>query len=188
MYNITNKTNNDKIIHNKNGMKFIKTSKNSYNLTFILENNNILLSNVVNFDLINLIYTLNQDIYEYVNIDKINDNESNITLIMKKIGFDLISQRYAFLNMKKEVNENTIAFISNTIRTSKPQNINDKMELVTIDKIVNKFEILSPHKLFFECDLVFNQDTNIPSMADNILGIIINKIFIRMKTFIENIK
>jgi hypothetical protein len=188
MYNITYKSINDKIIRNKNGMKFIKTSKNSYNLTFVIENKNILLSKIVDFDLINLIYTLNQDIYESVDIEKISDNESNITLVMKKIGFDLISQRYAFLNMTKYVNENTITFISNTIKTSKPQNVNDKMELITIHKIINKFEVLSPHKLDFECDIIFNEDTQIPSMADNILGIIINKIFVRVKTFIENIK
>ena len=188
MYNITHKSTNDKIIHNKNGMKFIKTSKNSYNLTFPIENSNILLSSLVDFDLINLIYTLNQDIYESVNIEKISDNESNITLVMKKIGFDLISQRYAFINMKKYINENTITFISNTIKNTKPLNVNEKMELVTIDKIINKFEILSPHKLSFECEIIFNQDTQIPSMADNILGIIINKIFIRVKMFIENIK
>jgi hypothetical protein len=54
MYNITYKSINDKIIRNKNGMKFIKTSKNSYNLTFVIENKNILLSKIVDFDLINL--------------------------------------------------------------------------------------------------------------------------------------
>lgn len=185
---ITNKIKPDTVKKYNNSMKFIKTAKNAYNLTFTLENNNIVLSNIINFELINLIYTLNPDIYESIQIEKISDNESNIVLVMKKFIFDLISQKYAFLNTTKNTHENTITFISTSIIDKKPSNITDKMELVQINKIVHNFEIISSHKINVECEFMFSDDTHIPSVVDNILGIIVNKIFIRVKTFIENLK
>jgi hypothetical protein len=182
------KLSNDKVIHTKHGMHFKKTSKNTYNLSFLLENNNFVLSSIIDFELIHLIYTLNTDIYEKVAIQKISDTESNIILVMKKFMFDLISQRYAYLHTTKHRQNNNIIFTSKTITTDKPCDMNDKLELLTIESIINKFEILSPHKLHFECDIKFNDETHIPALFDKILGIIINKIFNRVKTFIENMK
>jgi hypothetical protein len=178
----------DKVIHTKHGIHFKKTSKNSYNLSFLLENNNFVLSSIIDFELIHLIYTLNTDIYEKVAMEKINDSESNVTIVMKKIMFDLFSQRYAYLHTTKHIENNNVIFTSKTITTDKPCDINDKLELLTIESIINKFEILSPHKLHFECHIKFNDFTHIPTLFDKIIGIIINKIFYRVKSFIESMK
>ena len=177
-----------KLINSKNGMHFKRTSTNSYNLSFLLENNNFILSSIIDFDLINLIYTLNTDIYESVSIEKISDTESNVTIVMTKFLFNLISQKYAFLNMTKHTQDNEIIFTSRAIKTDKPGDINDKLESVTIESIINKFTILTPHKLCFECDIKFNDETQIPVLFDKIIAIIINKIFNRVKIFIEKMK
>ena len=56
------------ILFDKDGFKFIRVRKNHYKLSFNMENNNIIISKIIDFNLINLIYDLNQDVYEKVNI------------------------------------------------------------------------------------------------------------------------
>ena len=63
------------ILFEKDGLKFLKIKKNFYNLLFSMENNNIILEKIIDFNLVNIIYELNKDIYEKMNLTKINDNE-----------------------------------------------------------------------------------------------------------------
>ena len=76
-------TNKIKVLVEKDGMKFIKLEKNKYNLTYSIENKNINLEPLVNFELIKLIYELNPDIYEKVVLNKVSEEEAQITLLMK---------------------------------------------------------------------------------------------------------
>jgi hypothetical protein len=46
----------------------------------------------------------------------------------------------------------------------------------------------SPHKVNLNCIIVFNDVLVIPGFIEKVIGIIINKIFNRVKKFIENIK
>ena len=64
-----------KILFNKDGLQFIKLTKNTYKLQFQMENNTMDLSKIIDFSLIKLIYDLNPDIYEKVNVEKHNENE-----------------------------------------------------------------------------------------------------------------
>jgi hypothetical protein len=65
------------ILFEKDGLRFLKIKKNFYNLLFSMENNNIILEKIIDFNLVNIIYELNKDIYEKMNLTKINDNEMN---------------------------------------------------------------------------------------------------------------
>ena len=65
-----------KIIYEKDGMIFTKIDDKKYCLTFSMENKNILIANIIDFSLFKLIYELNGDIYESVNLTKINENEA----------------------------------------------------------------------------------------------------------------
>ena len=76
-------------LFDKDGFKFSCLKKNHYSLTFSMENNKIVLSKIIDFNLIKLIYDLNPDVYEKVNIEKINDNEVILTLLMKHFFEDL---------------------------------------------------------------------------------------------------
>ena len=176
-----------KIIHEKNGIKIIKNGKNNYNLSFYIENNKYVLSSIINLDLIGLIYKLNEDIYESIHIEKINENEINITLVMKRIFMDIITQRYAYLNIKKEVKGNNIIFSSNVIKTHRPTFVGSELESVSVDTIINTFEILSDHKLKVECDFIFleNRIPGTVAIFDRVLANIISKMFFRFKNFIE---
>ena len=97
-----NANNKIKVLVEKDGMKFIKLEKNKYNLTYSIENKNINLEPLVNFELIKLIYELNPDIYEKVVLNKNNDEEAQITLLMKHFFNDLgFPQKYSHMSLKK---------------------------------------------------------------------------------------
>ena len=63
-------------LFDKDGFIFSRPKKNHYSLTFTIENNNILLPKIIDFNLIKLIYDLNPDVYEKVDVEKINENNS----------------------------------------------------------------------------------------------------------------
>jgi hypothetical protein len=46
------------ILYSKDGFTFAKNSKNNYSLTFQMENKSIILSKIIDFSLVKLIYDL----------------------------------------------------------------------------------------------------------------------------------
>ena len=71
------------VLFNKEGFRFVRTIKNQYKLDFSIENKRINIANIIDFNLIKLIYDLNPDVYEYVNLNRVSENEAIITLLMK---------------------------------------------------------------------------------------------------------
>jgi hypothetical protein len=177
------------ILFEKDGLKFIKIKKNTYNLVFSMENNNIILSKIIDFNLVNLIYELNKDIYEKVNVKKINENEIIVNFLIKHFFEDLgLPQRFSYIYMKKKMETNKIVFESQTIRGERPPGMPDDAELLNMEKINTECLIITPHKIVFNVNIIFDDNVNIPSFAEKMVGVIINKIFKRVKQFIENVR
>ena len=180
----------NKILVEKDGMKFIKFDKNKFNLIFSIENKKINLSEIVNFELIKLIYELNPDIYEKVilNKNKNNEEEATITLLMKHFFNDLgFPQKYSHMNLKKSTSDRGTHFEGASIFSEKPVCISENVELLPIEKLNIDCINVTPNKINFNCVIIFHNSLIIPSFIEKIIGIIVNKIFVRVKIFIENI-
>jgi hypothetical protein len=74
-----------KVLYEKDGMIFTKIDDKKYNLSFSMENKNILIANIIDFSLFKLIYELNGDIYERVNLTKISENQAVVTLLIRHL-------------------------------------------------------------------------------------------------------
>lgn len=180
--------NKPKILLEKDGMKFVKLDKNKYNLSYSIENKTINLEPLINFELIKLIYELNPDIYEKVILNKIDESEANITLLMKHFFNDLgFPQKYSHMNLKKNITEQSINFTGASIFSEKPTYIPSDVELLPIENLNIECVIINPHKINFNCVITFHNSLIIPPFVEKIIGIIINKVFNRLKKFIENI-
>jgi hypothetical protein len=154
-----------------------------------MENHHIILANIIDFNLIKLIYDLNSDIYEKVILDKINDDEAVATLLMKHFFEDLgLPQRFSFLHIKKIVEERRIIFVSQSIRSHKPEGMPEEAELMAINDLTSICNIVTPHKINFSFNIVFDPIMNIPPFAEKMVGLILFKIFKRVKQFIENVR
>jgi len=179
----------DNMLFCKDGLQFIKAGKNTYKLTCSMENKNIILSQIIDFNLIKLIYDLNSDIYEKVNIEKINDNEVIATLLMKNLFEDIgMSQKYANIRIQKRCEEGKIIFNSKSIKNLQPKIVPDDSELMEIEEMVIVCDAISNHQIHFTFYISFDLELNIPNFVEKIVGVIIGKIFKRVKQFIENVR
>lgn len=176
-------------LYSKEGFVFTKNEKNKYSLSFEMENNNIILSKIIDFNLVKLIYDLNNDIYEKVNLKIINENEATINLLMKHLFEDLgLPQRFSYVHIKKNCQENRITFESETIKSERPEGMPVDSELVPIRKMVSNCDIITPHKIRFTFHVLFENNMLVPPVAEKLIGLILYKIFNRVKQFIENVR
>ena len=177
------------ILYEKDGFIFSRIEKNKYTMNFAMENKNIILAKVIDFNLIKLIYDLNGDVYEKVSMEKLNDNEVIATLLMKHLFEDLgLVQRYSFLHIEKFVEESRIIFKGQSIKSYIPICIPKDSELMAMDDLTIVCHIDNPHKIDFSFTILFDPIMNIPPFAEKLVGIILNKIFKRVKQFIENVR
>ena len=176
------------LLFNKEGFMFVRENKNKYKLDFSISNKGIIIENIINFNLIKLIYDLNPDVYDYVNINQQNENEAIITLLMKHFFEDLgLPQRYSYMNMKRIVETNKIIFRSQSIRDIKPKNMPQDSELMNMKDLICNCVSETQHKVNFLVNVIFHENTIVPPFAEKMIGMILFKIFKRVKQFIENV-
>ena len=176
-------------LYSKEGFIFTKNEKNNYSLSFEMLNNNIILSKIIDFNLVKLIYDLNNDIYEQVNLKIINDDEATINLLMRHLFEDLgLPQRFSYLHIKKTPQENSIMFESQTIKSERPPGMPDNAELIPIKTMKCNCDIVTPHKIKFTFNVLFENYMLVAPVVEKLVGLIIYKIFNRVKQFIENVR
>jgi hypothetical protein len=137
-----------------------------------------------------LIYDLNPDIYIQSSIEKLSENEAIVTLLLKHLFEDIgLPQKYSYVHMKKIVEQNSVSFISQSIRSHRPKGIPENAELMSIDHLECICNIESPHKINFIFEVKFDQKRRTPPLfVQKMIGVIMNKIFKRVKQFIENLR
>jgi len=180
----------NKILIEKDGMKFTKVDKNKFNLSFSIENKNIHLASIINFDFIKLIYELNPDIYEKVILQKTEEEDNaSIILIMKHFFNDLgFPQKYSYINLKKSNQNENIYFDGRSNFSEKPAEIPNEVELLPVENLNIECIYVSPHKFNFNFIILFHNSLVIPSFIEKVIAMIVNKLFNRVKQFVESIK
>lgn len=177
------------VLYKKDGFTFLKNCKNNYSLKFKMDNKLISLSKIIDFNLIKMIYDLNGDIYENVNLEILNEKQCVATLLMKHLFEDIgLPQRYSYLHMIKIVEENMITFTGHSIYYKRPEGIPVNAEQMPIKNIICTFNIITSHSIEFCCDIKFDDHMNVPQFAEKMVGLILFKIFNRVKQFIENVR
>jgi hypothetical protein len=178
-----------KVLYEKDGMIFTKIDDKKYNLSFSMENKNILIANIIDFSLFKLIYELNGDIYERVNLTKISENQAVVTLLIRHLFEDLgLPQKYSYLHMTKTVNDKQIIFRSQSIHSERPEGVPAEAQMMAMKQNIGICDIITPHKMNFSFTVQFEDYVEIPAFAEKIVGLILNKIFKRVKQFIENFR
>jgi hypothetical protein len=178
------------IVKDKNGLEFSKIKKNNYTTSFSMTNNNIFLDKLMNFDLVDLIYKLNHDIYEFVKLNRISENEAELITVTKHLFKDLgLPQRFTHLKIVKIVNDNSIEFHANSIIDIKnPSTVPDNAKQLPILLMKTICNVTTPHNITFNQIIEFDDTMmSIPPYIEKMLGNIFKKMFTRVKQFIENI-
>ena len=178
------------ILFNKDGFTFTRKSEHHYEVNLSMTNNNILLDKLVDFGLMKLIYDLNPDIYIKSSIEKLSENEAIVTLLLKHLFEDIgLPQKYSYVHMTKKVEQNKVTFISKSIHSHRPEGIPENAELMSIDNLECICDIETPHKINFTFEVIFDKKRRTPPFfVQKMLGNIMNKIFKRVKLFIESLQ
>lgn len=178
-----------KIIHQKNGIVIKLLDKNKYELSFEIENNNIILTKLINFHLMRVIYEVNKDIFDDFSLDIHSDNEADIYLSFKHFFEDLgFPKRYSLLHVNMHNDTNSVIFTANTMYNTphKNANANANATILPIDNLKITCNIETAHKIKIINVITFNSCFEIPGFVEKMSIQIFNKIFLRTKQFIEN--
>lgn len=175
-----------KVIIRNSGIQFIRKSRNNFELSYTIENNNLNLVDIINFDFIKLVYDLNKDMYEYTHLNKISETYAKFACTMKPFFEDLgILQKYSYMEIHKYVEDNKITFVSTPITTEKPDGIPKNTEQVKIKQITSICSIETPHKINVYNNIIIHENHKIPPFLEKFLGNMLCKIFSRIKLFID---
>ena len=181
--------NNEIVLVNKDGFMFSFVNKNHYRVKFDIENEHIFMAKIIDFPMIQLIYDLNGDIYEKVNVEYLNENEIIATIIIKHFFEDLgMPQKFSFIHMKKTIEQDRILFTGQSISSHLPEGMPIGSELMKIQDLNCNCKLITPHSIDFNVDIIFDKSMLVPKFAEKMIGIILLKIFKRVKQFIENIR
>ena len=180
-----------KITEGKNFL-LVRVIPNNYRLTTTIENKNVLITDLLDFRLINLMHQTNLDNFEKIHTDILNENEATVFLRMvhffKNFG---IKQRYICFDIKRHVNtdNSTVLFIL-TQNASHGQQINDKpdVQLLPITHIIYEFKIVSLNKINLTEYIHFDHNVEIPAFLEPLFGAILKTMLKRTIRFIEMLK
>ena len=181
-------------IIDKNGIKLTKISSKIFNLTFDINNSNVMLPSIINFDLIQLIVKLNPNIFENIKVDAELETETElknsqkINIIFKDLFSDIgLPQYYMSLNINKTMIDTTKIVFNGSLYDNKLVCYPDDVEMLSAENIMISFEIMNNHFIKINGDITLLENHGIHIFCEKLIGNIIYNIFIRLKQFIENI-
>jgi hypothetical protein len=167
---------------------FLKREKscNIFLLQFILENKNKNLHDIININMYSLLFNLNKDNFEKIEIKKwVSPNEVEVLFLFKPFGKDLgIKQKYMYIKTLAEVKNEKHVYTSFDIDYPNIEELS-KYEKVknTISTMVINFE--SDFRININYIFKFELMHSLPIYMENILGLTMKKMFLSLKNFIE---
>jgi len=175
------------IVCNKEDM-ILKVNKeeNIYMLDFETKNNNFDLDKLMDFKIYQLIQKLNEDVIEKIEIlNQISNDEIDVLFIFKRFGKSAgIPQKYLILKTFRQKTNNLTLFKSEDCKynLSKMQNHSaQKMDCKFAQLTIISFK----EKLRMNYKFSIDIKEDLPIYMENILGLMMKKIFYRLRQFIE---
>jgi hypothetical protein len=190
--NINEKINKDKqkIIIQNNNFSFIKQSNNHYKISGIIENKNILIKNIINFNFLELICKINNELFEIIELKIDNENEAYLFLLVKPIFKNFgILQRYISLKIIQSQIMDTVIFtcipyLDNALINKYSNNIIH----APIFKIIVQCNIHNPYKFELNKHIYLEENFIFPSIIEQLMGNIFKKIYKKIVKTVELIK
>jgi hypothetical protein len=167
---------------------FLKREKscNIFLLQFNLENRNKNLHDIININMYSLLFNLNRDNFEKIEIKKwISPTEIEVLFLFKPFGKDLgIKPKYMYIKTIIDIKNEKHIYTSFDIDYPNMEEVSNYEKVKnTISTMIINFE--SDFKIninyIFKLELVHS----LPIYMENILGLTMKKMFLNLKNFIE---
>jgi hypothetical protein len=169
--------------------KMTKIRKNTYLFEYEIENNNILLCKILDFEFIKLIHEINKhDIFEDFDLEIKNDSRAVVFILFKHFYADFgVSQKYTHLNVSIDKTPTQIVYKAST-NEDVPKN--REAEIMPVKDVTVICDLITPHKVSIKTTTEFDNNhlmIDLPEFIEKLASTIISKIFLRTKQFIEKI-
>lgn len=161
-------------------------SCNIFLLQFILENSKKNLHNIINLNMYSLLFNLNKDNIEKIEIKKwTSASEVEVLFLFKPFGKEMgIKPKYMYVKTCANISHNKHLYTSTDIDYPNAEElINYEKVKNTISTMVVNFE--SDYKININYVFKFDLIHSLPIYMENILGLIMKKMFLNLKKFIE---
>jgi hypothetical protein len=188
VYNNSNTT----VLCDKENITLVKHDENKYTISLDSVNKNINFRNIINFKLYTIMGTVNsKHIKSAEMIQQISDNEATFLFLFNALGADFgIPKKYMYLKTTSNIlSDNVIQYTSKSIDVD--NNVKSKIKRYEKITCVESTLTITLHSnTNIHIDYYFNIDVHeeLPMFARNLIGFIMKKIFLNLKSFIENIK
>ena len=164
-----------------------KKGADIFYLRFSSQNKGLKIRNVINFKLYDLIATLNKDVIERAETgNEIPGKSIDVLFVFKPFGTELgIAQKYMFFRTVIEEDGDNIIMTSQSIPY--PGGIH-KCEAITSNYA--QLNVIGKASSAVDVGYIFHMEMtdDLPTYMENIAGLLMKKMFYRVKQFIENIK
>ena len=167
---------------------FLKREKscNIFSLQLNVENINKNLHDIVNLNMYNLIFRLNTDNFEKIEVKKwISPTEVEILFLFKPFGKELgIKPKYMYIKTIQQITNEKHVYTSFDIDYPNLEELRNYEKVRnTISTMVVNFE--SDFRINISYIFKFELVNSLPIYMENILGLIMKKMFLNLKNFIE---
>ena len=168
----------------------LKRDKKSeiYSLQLYLDNPKYDLDKVINLNMYNILYELNHDNFEKIEIKNwLSSNEVDVLFLFKPFGKELgIKPKYMYIRATEVIENGKKTYTCYDIDYPYSD------ELINYEKVTTKISTMvvnfeSNHKVNINYLFKLELSHNLPIYMENILGLIMKKMFLNLKTFIEAI-
>tara|TARA_B100001540_G_scaffold296775_1_gene298772 strand:+ start:221 stop:787 length:567 start_codon:yes stop_codon:yes gene_type:complete len=183
------RTSHKKLLCNKNDVNLYKLKDEyEYELNFTIRNLDYNIKQILGKDIYFLISDLNKDLIEEIKTLRVYDNSSkDLELSFKSFGKELgIRKKVMYINVVTNETNNTINYISEDIgKLIKTKN--------DYDIIYNKYselniEFITNHEAKFCYKFNIDIKEDLPIFMQNMIGVVMKKLYLNLKTFIEKMK
>ena len=162
--------------------------KKEINLKLYIENKNIDIHILNDFNIYKILGKLNDSLLENVLFKEKTKHNSKILFLFKPINKDLgIGPKYMYLNARKVETKNNIKIIcENEILNDIENNYHNYKPIMCNLSIIN-IEFINKHKAQINTLFQININEELPIYMENLPATMMKKIFYNLKLFIENL-
>lgn len=176
-----------KVICDKHDIILKKDKKNKiFSIDMEIKNPNIILPEVLQIKLYDVLAKINSKYIEKMELVKEQGNRVEFLLLLKQVGKDMgLPAKYMYFEMIHErPSENKIIYRTKSIPHDGPSP--EGYDLMYSEYGFMSIHVITPHhvKLYYEINMDIEDD--VPIYMENIVGMMIKKVFFNFKQFIEN--
>jgi hypothetical protein len=178
---------NPKCIMEKNGFQFFNNDLNHYSTNFEIKSTKLDLTEILNFDLMKLVYDLNPEIFEDCKIEKISETKAKFIILFKPFFKDIgLPQRFAYVEINREVIDDKIIFTGKSLSETPSIFIPDGCLQLPTKKMRYECVMVNKNHTKITQNIYLETSFKIQPFIEKFIGNILIKIFLRVKQFIEN--